>query len=120
MFRDFVNPALTEQCAWLDYAMYHLDGTQCICHLDHLLAIEPLRGIEWTPQAGIESGAHARWFPLYKRILDAGKSVQIMGEGVDSIEPILKAIGSKGVYIMCNYMNAAEIDEAQRIADRWR
>ncbi len=81
MFRDFVKPALAEQCAWLDHAIYHLDGTQCICHLDHLLAIDSLRAIEWTPQAGIEGGAHERWFPLYKRILDAGKSVQIMGGG---------------------------------------
>lgn len=120
MFRDFVKPALTEQCAWLDYAMYHLDGTQCICHLDHLLSIEPLRGIEWTPQAGIEDGAHERWFPLYKRILDAGKSVQIVGGGVDAIEPILKALGAKGVYIISHFNNPAEVEKAERIADRWR
>ncbi len=120
MFRDFVKSALTEQCAWLDYPMYHLDGTQCICHLDHLLDIAPLRAIEWTPQSGIEGGAHERWFPLYKRILDGGKSVQIMGAGVDCIEPILKAIGTKGVYIMCGFNSPDEAETAARIADKWR
>ena len=71
MFDDFVVPALTEQCRWLDYSLYHLDGTQAMHHLDSLLAIEALDAIEWTPQAGIESGGHPRWYPLYKRIIDA-------------------------------------------------
>ena len=120
MFREFVKPALTGQCAWLDHAMYHLDGTQCICHLDHLLEIAPLRAIEWTPQSGIESGAHERWFPLYKRILDAGKSVQIVGAGVQDVERILKALGANGVYILCSFNSPGEAETAARIADRWR
>jgi len=120
MFRDFVKPALAEQCAWLDHAIYHLDGTQCICHLDHLLTIDSLRAIEWTPQAGIEPGTHERWFPLYKRILDAGKSVQIMGGGVGEIEPVLKAIGGKGVYILAWFNNQQEVEQAQRLADKCR
>ncbi len=120
MFRDFVKPALAEQCAWLDHAIYHLDGTQCICHLDHLLAIESLQAIEWTPQSGIEPGTHERWFPLYKRILDAGKSVQIMCGGVMEIEPVLKAIGGKGVYFLGSFRNQQEAEQAALLADKWR
>ena len=120
MFRDFVKPALTEQCAGLDYSMYHLDGLECICHLDHLLDIEPLRANEWTPPPAAERGVHERWNPLYKRILDAGKSVLILGEGVDEIEPVLNAIGSKGVYIIGNLATVEEVEAAARIADRRR
>jgi hypothetical protein len=119
MFRDFVKPALTEQCAWLDYPVYHLDGTQCLCHLDHILDIEPLKAVEWTSNTE-EPGTHERWFPLYKRILDAGKSVQILGGNTDTIEPVLKAIGSKGVYIYGSNNTIEEIEAAARIADRWR
>ncbi len=43
-----------------------------------LLAIEPLDAIEWTPQAGIEPGGNRRWHDLYRRILAAGKSVQVL------------------------------------------
>ena len=100
MFRQFVVPALTAQCEWLDQSMYHLDGTQCICHLDALLEIEALDAIEWTPQAGIEPGGDPRWFDLYRRILDAGKSVQIMGPGPDEVIPMLDALGGKGLYMM--------------------
>ncbi len=120
MFRDLVKPTLAEQCAWLDGAIYHLDGTQCLCHLDALLEIPCLQAIEWTPQAGIEGGSHARWFPLYKRILDAGKSVQIVGARVEEIDDILNAIGAKGVCILCDFTTPEDVDSAARLADRWR
>ena len=49
---------------------------RCVHHIDSLLKIDALDGIEWTPQAGIEGGGHARWYPIYKKILDSGKRVQ--------------------------------------------
>ncbi len=54
MFREFVMPALVEQCERLAYVMYHLDGTTALHQLDALLEIKSIRAIEWTPQAGIE------------------------------------------------------------------
>ena len=71
MYRRFVLPALTAQCGWLDHSLYHLDGTQALIHLDALLEIAPLDAIEWTPQAGIETGGNKRWYALYRRILSA-------------------------------------------------
>ncbi len=100
MFKQFVVPALSEQCEWLDYSMYHLDGTQCICHLDHLLQIDALDAIEWTPQAGIEGGGSPRWYDLYRRILAAGKSVQAVGVEADEVMPLLDAVGGKGMHII--------------------
>jgi len=120
MFRDFVVPSLKEQCEWLDYSLFHLDGTQCIVHLDELLKIDVLDAIEWTPQSGIENGFHERWFPLYKRILDAGKSVQVIGWPMEGIEKILKAIGSKGVYIMSGFKTQEDMEAMARLADKWR
>ena len=120
MFERFVTPSLTEQCEWLDFSMYHLDGTQCVCHLDNLLKIDALDAIEWTPQAGIEDGWHERWHPMYKRILDAGKSVQVVGVPADKIEFVLKAIGSKGVYIMTGFNSAEQIEASARLLDKWR
>ncbi len=102
MFERFVVPALTEQCEWLDHSMYHLDGTQCIDKLDSLLAIDALDAVEWTPQAGIEAGGNPRWYELYHRVLDAGKSVQVVGVELHELNPLLDEIGTKGVYVwMC-------------------
>lgn len=102
MFGRFVTPALTAQCQWLDYAMFHLDGEQCLPHLDALLAIEPLQAIEWTPVgcARGEGGGRAEWYPLYRKILKAGKSVQAIAVGYDEVIPLLDACGGKGMYVM--------------------
>jgi hypothetical protein len=120
MFHRFVVPSLTEQCAWLDHSMYHLDGTQAIGHLDALLGIDALDAIEWTPQAGIENGGHPRWFPLYKRILDAGKSVQVVGVHKDELRRLLDAIGGKGVYAMTSFSNVAEAEQVLSIVAQYR
>ena len=110
MFRRFVVPALTTQCEWLDHSLYHLDGTQAIHHLDALLEIEALEAIEWTPQAGIESGGHPRWYDLYRRILSAGKSVQVVNVEHDEILPLLNVIGHEGVYILTSFENQRDAE----------
>jgi len=99
MFDRFVMPALREQCRWLDFSLYHLDGTQALGHLDSLLTIEELDAIQWTPQTGIEGSGHPRWFDLYRRILNAGKSVQALWMKVDELIPFLEAVGPEGVFL---------------------
>ncbi len=99
-FRRFVQPALTDQCAWLDRSMFHLDGTQALPQLDNLLSIEPLDAIEWTPQAGLPGGGSPEWYDLYRRILAAGKSVQAIGVAFDEVLPLLDAAGPDGMLIM--------------------
>jgi hypothetical protein len=105
MFRRFVTPSLTEQCRWLDYALYHLDGTQAVVNLDELLAIEPLRAIEWTPQSGLPGGGDPHWYDLYRRVRRGGKSVQAIGVRYEEVIPLLDAVGPKGLYIETSAKN---------------
>jgi len=100
MFKMFVKPILAEQCRWLDYSLYHLDGTTCLQHLDLLLSIEDLNAIEWTPQAGRPGGGSAEWYDLYRYIKAGGKGVQVIGVLVDEVIPLLDAIGPQGVFIL--------------------
>lgn len=117
MFKRFVVPALTAQCKWLDHSLYHLDGTEALVHLDALLEIEPLDAIEWTPQAGIEPGGNRRWHELYRRILAAGKSVQIVNVELDEIVPLLDALGPKGVYILIQFKDEREAEQVARMIE---
>ena len=100
MFRRFIVPFLNEQCQWLDYSMYHLDGTQALHHLNALLEIESLDAIEWTPQAGMPGGGSPEWFDLYRRIKAAGKSVQAVGVKPEQVEPLVAAVGPEGLFII--------------------
>jgi hypothetical protein len=117
MFRRFVAPALTEQCAWLDYSLFHLDGEDCLANLDELLAIAPLRAIEWTPRrlSVGDSGGHRRHWELYRRILAAGKSVQAISVGHDEVLPLLDACGGKGMFIATS---APTESDARRLGER--
>jgi hypothetical protein len=100
MFRSFVQPHLAEQVRWLDYSLYHLDGTTCLQHVDALLEIEGLNAIEWTPQAGLAGGGSPTWYDLYRRIKKGGKGVQVIGAEDDEIIPLLDAIGPEGTFIL--------------------
>ena len=117
MFRDLVVPSLTEQCEWLDHSVYHLDGIQCLCHLDALLEIESLDAIEWTPGPAAHKGGSLHWRDLYRRILDAGKSVQLLGVKPEEVIPMLDAIGGKGVYMLTHYESEAQAEAlCQKVA----
>ena len=48
-----------------------LDGPDAIRHLDSLLSLPKLSGIQWIPGAG--SPSVSEWIPLLKRIQKAGK-----------------------------------------------
>jgi len=105
MFKDLVVPSLREQCKWLDHSMYHLDGTQAVCHLESLLAIPELDAIQWTPQAGQPGPGDKCWYELYKHILKGGKSIQVNGADKAEVTPLLDAIGTKGVYLFIDNVN---------------
>jgi hypothetical protein len=120
MFAEFVVPALEEQCAWLDFSLYHLDGTQAVRHLDSLLALESLAAIEWTPQAGRPGGGDPAWFPLYRRILEAGKSVQVLEVKPAEVGPLLDAIGTRGVFLLCNAATESEARALEAAVDAYR
>lgn len=98
MYDEFVTPTIQKASQYFENTMYHVDGTQCLSQVEQLLAIPELKAIEWTPQAGIESGGDKRWYPLYRQILEAGKSVQVVGIEEDQLLPLIDAIGHKGVY----------------------
>ncbi|MHA1883965.1 MAG: hypothetical protein ACW96S_02840, partial [Promethearchaeota archaeon] len=53
----------------------HLDGPNALLHLDDLLAIPELTGIQWVPGDGREPMGHEKWYPIYKKIQAAGKNI---------------------------------------------
>ena len=115
MFARFVVPALTEQCRWLDYSLYHLDGTNALQHLDAVLAIEPLDVVEWTPQAGKPRGGDAVWYDMYRKIKAAGKCVQAVGVRAEDVIPLIEVVGPEGLYLMAT---APDQDTAERVLEQ--
>ncbi len=120
MFDRFVVPPLAEQCAYLDHSMFHLDGHQCMQHLDLLLGIEELDAVEWTPDPQVPPGGDPEWYDMYRKILDAGKSVQAIGVQHDEIVPLLDAVGPDGMYVMTSFADEGEAEQVQRMVEPYR
>jgi len=112
MFKEFVSPYLEEQCEKLDFAVYHLDGDDCIRHRYALLGISGLKAIQWTPQSGWPGTGSATWYGRYKRILRAGKSLLLLDVEPHHFEPLLHSVDTKGVLIATT---ARTIDEAHKL-----
>jgi hypothetical protein len=112
MFKRFVVPYLEQSCTFLDYSMFHVDGHQCLGHVDHLLGIEDLDAIEWTPDQQVPPGGSSHWYEMYRKILDAGKSVWVANIDENDVLPVLDAIGGKGVYLNVITANSQPIQEA--------
>ena len=112
MFKRFVLPYLKQSCKFLDYSMYHVDGHQCLGDVDHLLTIDELDAIEWTPDPQVPPGGSSHWYEMYRKILDAGKSIWVANIDINDVIPLLDAIGGKGVYLNVITANGAPIQEA--------
>ncbi len=120
MFEQFVVPALTEQCEWLGHSMFHVDGPECLNKVDALLAIDALDALEWTPGPQVPQGGSPEWYPLYRRILEAGKSVQALGVMPSEIIPLLDAAGGKGMYILTAFPNEREAEDMAKQVEPYR
>ena len=117
-YRRFVLPFIHEQCRKIPYTLYHLDGVGAIRHLDALLEIDELNAIQWTPGVGQPQGGSPKWYDLYRRILDTGKSVMVCWVKPDELRPLLEAIGTDGVHIEMDFHNEQEVEEAMEIVEK--
>ncbi|MFC1960034.1 hypothetical protein ACFLYO_04945 [Chloroflexota bacterium] len=110
MFERFVLPDLTTICEQLAYPFYHLDGQGQLPHLDMLLSIPNMRGIQWQPGDGqpLVDG----WLDVLRRIREAGKLCQVYVDRQGAMT-IARELGGKGFQfqIVAETLTAAEAGE---------
>lgn len=115
MFRRFVMPDLKACCDFLDDPFYHLDGKGQLPHLDMLLSIEKLKGVQWIPCTGLPATEY--WPEVLKKIRDSGKfcQVYISQEGARKIK---KDVGGEGfVFFIETWQDHITAEEARRLYD---
>lgn len=108
MYGEFVEPELREELAFLKHSIFHLDGPGALRHLDSLLAIPELDGIQWVYGAGQPTAAH--WVPVLKKIQDAGKLVHVTIVPSD-LPILLENLKPEGVLYQVFCKSEKEADE---------
>ncbi len=113
MFKRFVLPELRASCRRMTNSFYHLDGVGQLPHLDLLLSIEELSGIQWIPGAGQPGYDH--WIDCYRRIRAAGKKIQLFGPSREVVDRIADALGSlRGFMIVHGCSITDDLDAVER------
>ena len=97
IFESFVLPDLDACCRVIDYSFYHLDGPGAIAHLDMLLSLKTLRGVQWVPGDG--SPPPEKWLSLLSRIRSAGKLCQLY-VSARGARTIVSELGGQGFALM--------------------
>ena len=123
MYAEFQTPYLRRICQGLDYSVYHLDGPTATQHLDQLCSISELNAIQWTPGAGANDVWDDEWFPLYRRALDGGKNLLLMGPfAPERMNRVVRTFGPQGLYLFAGDAPSQQAAEDLLVyADRhWR
>ncbi len=110
MAREHIEPTFDIENRGVERIIFHLDGPGALRHLDWLLARDDLHAIQWVYGAG--NGPAMRWVDVYRRILDAGKSIQVLAASPADALEIVDALGSRGVWItVCDLDSRTEAED---------
>lgn len=93
MFESFAMPSLRRLSEYLDYSLYHLDGTGQTRFLQNMTRLPQLDGIQWNPEPGHTIPG---WIDTYKWIKDQGWRLHFNHwdlKHVDNAVAVVKAIG---------------------------
>lgn len=112
MFDEFALPEIRETCRKLPRTIYHLDGVGELKHLDKLLAIPELDGVQWIPGDGQKHPG--LWPEVYEKIHDSGKRMQIVG--YDALRPVMECLGTgRGISVrQWNHFAPSEEERLRR------
>ena len=103
---------------WLDRNHFHLDGPGALKHLDRLLELPELYGIQWVYGAG--HGPASNWLHVYKKIQAAGKCMEVLCEGVDDARTIMENLKPQGVWLNgVGFQSPEEAEAFLKDVERW-
>lgn len=104
MYDEFYLPILQKECQLIPRTIYHLDGPGAVRHLDSILTVPELDGVQWINGAG--APGLDQWPDIYRKIHAAGKLCQVFINGSSElpyIDYITDLLGTtKGLCFICS------------------
>lgn len=117
MFRDFVLPELKMELELYQNSIFHLDGPGALHHVDDLLSLKGINGIQWVYGAGQPTAAH--WIELLQKIQAAGKMIHIEATHSD-LKVMKQHLKPEGLIISTGASSETEAREIESFVKNWR
>jgi len=114
-YEQYVAPGLLNEIDFLDASIYHLDGPGALKHLDRILQMEKLNGVQWVYGSGQPTARY--WIEVLQKIQKAGKNIQIHCVPED-IKDICEALKPEGVHIVCGVQTEDDAKDLIKMAER--
>jgi hypothetical protein len=111
MFEKFVAPDLQAVGRSLPYTIYHWEVPGQFPHLDCLLSMPEVTGIQWNPGPGLDPPHSPKWHPLFRKIQDKGKLLVINSFDIKHIDTFFANVDPKGVYLAYQTRDARELEK---------
>lgn len=118
MYRTFMLDEIRRSTERLEQCIFHLDGVGELPHLDMLLDLPRLGGIQWIPGDG--QPPQRAWPQVYHKIIAAGKRAQMLGGPLD-MDAALALPGQQRGNLMHNdiVVEAQDKESMLRNLARW-
>lgn len=121
MFVEFALPELQATCRRLVHPFYHLDGIGQLKHLDALLEIPEMKGIQWVP--GVGKPGITEWPEVYRKIRQSGKMIQFFTSqdprGWRALDILVGQLGDAKGIMMYGEVPAVDEPEVQAMLKRY-
>ncbi len=118
MLRKTIYPSLVREIEHLDRSMFHLDGPGALRHIEAILELPGLNGLQWV--AGMGNGPYSRWIHVYQQAQAAGKCLQVTAEDFDIAKTIAAEIRPEGVWFeIYKQYTPEEADAFLKWLERW-
>jgi len=108
MFKEFFLQGIIDECKYFGTSIYHLDGPQALQHLDDILDIKELNGVQWVPGTG-NGGRYSNELnlPILQKIQNANKVNQFHIEP-DELDTIMENLKPNGIFLTINGVKTEE------------
>ncbi|MEW6358217.1 MAG: hypothetical protein AB1696_17925 [Planctomycetota bacterium] len=113
--RFFLNETRIET-EYLDHCFFHLDGPDALKHMDTILALPELDGLNYVVGANREFTLQ-QTIDLYKRVQAAGK-IAVFGASAADLETILTELDPRRLLLKVGARDAAHAQEILTAANR--
>ncbi len=110
IFREFLLEELERTSAWLDHAVYHMDGIEQLRHLDYILSVKGIHMLQWVQVTG--QPPITCFSEELRKIQAAGKAI-VAQVSKKQLEPLLREVTPEGFLFLVT--DAASKEEAVEI-----